>query len=102
MPLFTYHCRDCDAAFEVLSSSSRKSRVGCKSCGGVSQRSDVSLFRTVGQVRSGTRPGRTGAEFVANPDSFVSAMTDFGEKIGDRLTGRQMEKAVEGIKQMKR
>lgn len=102
MPLFTYRCRDCDVAFEALSPSSKKSRVRCKLCGGLGQRLDVSLFSIAGQVRSRTRPGRTGAEFVANPDSFVSAMTDFGDKIGDRLTGLQMEKAVESIKQMKR
>lgn len=44
----------------------------------------------------------TARDFISNPDSIVSAMESFGEKIGDKLSNRQMEKAVEQIKTIRR
>ena len=103
MPLFNYQCRKCEAVFEVLTSADDRKVVSCGRCGGASKRQAVSSFRIIGgKSGSGNAPGRTGADFISRPDSFVSAMNSFGDKIGDRLTNRQMEKAVEQLKQAKR
>lgn len=103
MPLFNYQCRKCEAVFEALIDTGDRSVVRCKNCGGGSRRLAVSSFRIIGgKSGPGSAPGRTGADFISNADSFVSAMNSFGDKIGDRLSGRQMEKAVEQLKQAKR
>jgi putative FmdB family regulatory protein len=103
MPLFNYQCRKCEAVFETLVGSGDRSAVRCKTCGGASRRLAVSSFRIIGgKSGPGSAPGRTGADFLSSHDSFVSAMNSFGDKIGDRLTNRQMEKAVEQLKQAKR
>ncbi len=103
MPLFNYQCRKCGAVFEALVGSGYRSAVRCKACGRASKRLAVSSFRIIGSKSGpGHAPGRTGADFISNHDSFVSAMNSFGDKVGDRLTSRQMEKAVEQLKQAKR
>lgn len=103
MPLFNYQCRKCSAVFEALTGSGDRSVVRCKSCGGASKRLAVSSFRIAGgKSGAGQAPGRTGADFISDHDSFVSAMNSFGDRVGDRLTSRQMEKAVEQLKQAKR
>lgn len=104
MPLFTFQCRDCNCLFEALVASSEKRTLRCRQCGGLSRRHSVSAFR-VGGRRPTTGKGAlqaTGSDFISNPDSFVSAMDSFGDRIGDRLTNRQMEKAVEQIKTIRR
>lgn len=103
MPLFNYQCRKCEAVFEALIGSDDRSIVRCKVCRGPGKRLAVSSFRIIGgKSGPGNAPGRTGADFISSADSFVSAMNSFGDKIGDRLTNRQMEKAVEQLKQAKR
>ena len=103
MPLFNYRCRKCETIFEALIGAGSRKAVRCARCGGAGKRQAIASFRVIGgKSNVGKAPGRTGADFVANPDSFVSAMNTFGDRIGDRLTGRQMERAVEQIKQAKR
>ncbi len=103
MPLFNYQCRKCEAVFEALIGADDRKAVRCGKCGSASKRLAVSSFRIIGgKAGPGSAPGRTGADFLSSHDSFVSAMNSFGDKIGDRLTSRQMEKAVEQLKQAKR
>jgi putative FmdB family regulatory protein len=103
MPLFNYQCRKCAIVFEALMGADDTTAVGCTRCGGASKRQAVSSFRILGgKSGPGNAPGCTGADFISRPDSFVSAMNSFGDRIGDRLTNRQMEKAVEQLKQAKR
>lgn len=103
MPLFNYQCQKCTAVFEALVDVGDKKAVRCTRCGSASKRQAVSSFRIIGgKSGPGNAPGRTGADFVSSPDSFVSAMNSFGDKIGDRLSNRQMERAVEQLKQAKR
>jgi putative FmdB family regulatory protein len=101
MPLYNYECRSCEAVVEVLTDSGSNARVTCGRCGGVSRRSEVAAFRILGSKGS-ERSGQSGADFVSNADSFVSAMNGFGDKIGDRLSNRQMERAVENLRKAKR
>ncbi len=103
MPLFNYQCWKCEAVFEVLIGSDDRKAVRCNRCGGASKRLVVSCFRILGgKAAARSALGHTGADFLSSHDSFVSAMNSFGDKIGDRLTSRQMEKAVERLKQAKR
>lgn len=103
MPLFNYRCGKCATVFEALTDYDDKKLLSCTRCGGASQRHGVSLFRIGGKPKiDRTSLSATGADFISSPDSFVSAMDTFGDKIGDRLTARQMEKAVEKLKQAKR
>lgn len=101
MPLFNYECRSCRAVFEALVASGSKAKVKCKGCGGECRRSTVAAFRILGGARSGRGSGQSAADFVSNADSFVSAMNSFGDKIGDRLNNRQMERAVENLRKAK-
>lgn len=102
MPIFSYHCSNCKAIFEVLIDANDRSVVRCSLCRGVSRRSAVASFKIIGGGSKFGRPGRTGGDFVKNPDSFVSAMNEFGDRIGDRLSSSQMESAVEKLKRSKR
>jgi putative FmdB family regulatory protein len=102
MPLFNYECRSCNAVFEVLTGSGSKSKVGCRRCGGESRRSEVAAFRILGSSGNGRAGRQSGADFVSDADKFVSAMNGFGDKIGDRLSNRQMERAVENLRKAKR
>lgn len=104
MPLFSFQCQDCNSRFEVLVLSHEKKAVRCRKCGGPSRRHSVSAFR-VGGRRLGYDNAAlhaTARDFISDPDSIVSAMDSFGEKIGDKLTNRQMEKAVEQIRSIRR
>jgi len=103
MPLFNYRCGSCAHVFETLANYQEKKAVRCARCGGVSKRQAVSLFRIVGQpkVNPAALSGSS-ADFLSDPDTFVGAMDTFGDKIGDRLSKRQMEKAVERLKRAKR
>ena len=103
MPLFNYECGKCSAVFEALTDYANKSVLSCIRCGGASKRHAVSLFQIGAKPRINRASlSATGADFISSPDSFVSAMDTFGDKIGDRLTTRQMERAVEKLKQAKR
>lgn len=102
MPLFNHECRQCGAVFEVLIASDSKAKVHCKRCGGECLRSEVSTFRILGTVRKSRDRGQTATDLLSNADNFVSAMTNFGDKIGDRLSNRQMERAVENLRRAKR
>ena len=103
MPLFNYQCERCAAVFEALADYENMKVLPCNRCGGASKRHAVSLFWIGAKPKvNRTSLSATGADFISSPDSFVSAMDTFGEKIGDRLTKRQMEKAVEQLKQAKR
>jgi hypothetical protein len=103
LPLFNYQCESCAAVCEVLTNYESKAALSCALCGGASKRHAISLFRIGAKPRINRKSlSATGADFISSPDSFVSAMDTFGDKIGDRLTGPQMEKAVEQLKQAKR
>ena len=103
MPLFNYQCGSCETVFEVLTDYESKRALACGLCGGASKRHAISLFRIGAKPKINRKSlSATAADFISSPDSFVSAMDTFGEKIGDRLTKPQMEKAVEQLKQAKR
>lgn len=102
MPLYDYECRSCRAVFEVLTESDSKAKVSCGRCGSECRRSEVAAFRILGSKGSARSGGQSGADFFSNADSFVSAMNGFGDKIGDRLSNRQMERAVENLRKAKR
>jgi putative FmdB family regulatory protein len=102
MPLFNYECTQCFAVFETLVASDSKAKVPCERCGGKSRRSEISTFRIQGAARSARDRGHTASDLYSNADSFVSAMNGFGDKIGDRLSNRQMERAVENLRSAKR
>lgn len=100
MPLFNFRCERCQSVFETLVGHREKKKICCPRCGGASERQDVSFFNIAGRLRTGNAALiATGGDFVSNPDKFVTAMETFGEKIGDRLSSRQMDKAVEKLKQ---
>lgn len=105
MPLFIFKCERCDAAFErLVGQRENRKTLRCRRCGGASARQEISCFNVAG-MRSRTSSASltaSGAEFVSNPDSFVTAMESFGDKIGDRLTARQIDNAVDKLKQAKR
>jgi putative FmdB family regulatory protein len=102
MPLFNYECPHCNAVFEALVASASKAKVPCKRCGSKSRRSEISRFRIRGAALSGRSNGYTANDLYSNADNFVSAMNSFGDKIGDRLSNRQMERAVENLRSAKR
>jgi putative FmdB family regulatory protein len=102
MPLYNHECRKCGAVFEALIAFDSKAKVYCNRCGGESLRSEVSRFRILGAVQKGRDRGQSATDLVSNADSFVSAMNSFGDKIGDRLSNRQMERAVENLRKAKR
>ena len=105
MPLFNYQCEDCRSVFEALvGHRERTKKCSCPKCGGRSERQEVSRFHIGGRRGkvSNASLNASGSDFISNPDSFVSAMDTFGDKIGDRLTNGQMEKAVENLKRAKR
>lgn len=103
MPLFNYQCGKCATVFEALTDYDNKKMLSCTRCGGASRRHGVSLFRIgIKPKINAASLSATGADFMSSPDSFVSAMDTFGDKIGDRLTTRQIEKAVEKLKQANR
>jgi putative FmdB family regulatory protein len=105
MPLFTFECRKCGSVFEALVTSRRGSDgTKCRSCDGAARRQPISRF-SIGGRRATARSSAlaaTSKDFVSNSDSFVSAMDAFGEKVGSKLSDRQMDRAVERIKTMKR
>lgn len=105
MPLFNYQCKACCSVFEILvGTRERKKETDCPYCGGASRRQEVALFHVAGNRRRTSSSSLTasGGDFVSDPDCFVKAMDTFGEKIGDRLSKRQMENAVEKLKLAKR
>lgn len=102
MPLYNYECRRCHAVFEALAKSGSKAKVACGRCGGESKRSGVASFCILGSKGSARAGRQSGANLFSNADSFVSAMNGFGDKIGDRLSNRQMERAVENLRKAKR
>jgi putative FmdB family regulatory protein len=103
MPLFNYQCGSCANVFETLANYQERTTIRCTRCGGASKRQAFSLFHIVGQPKVGRASlSASSADFLSNPDTFVGAMDTFGDKIGDRLSKRQMEKAVEQLKRAKR
>lgn len=104
MPLFTFECQECRSAFEALVTPHDRTGMRCPRCGGRSVRNPVSAFR-IGGRRSAVNAAAlqaNGREFVGDTDRFVSAMDTFGERIGDRLSDHQMERAVERVKTLRR
>lgn len=104
MPIFTFECRKCGSAFEALVASRSNGGKRCRNCSGIAVRQPIARF-SVGGRRAGTSSsalGATSKDFVSNTDSFVSAMDAFGEKVGSKLSDKQMDRAVERIKTMKR
>lgn len=104
MPLYTFECRKCGSAFEALATVRGSGKVKCRSCEGTARRHPITRF-SIGGHRATARSSAlaaTSKDFVSNTDSFVSAMNAFGEKVGSRLSDRQMDRAVERIKTLKR
>ena len=97
MPLYDFRCTDCGAMHEELRSRAGRERATrCRACGAVAERVPVSGFRVVG-ARPRTADASlasTGADFMSNPDRFVTAMDTFGERVGARLTPVEKERAV--------
>lgn len=104
MPLFTFECRKCGSVFEALVASRSNGGTRCRCCTGVAVRQPIARFSVGGRRAStgGSALGATSKDFVSNTDSFVSAMDAFGEKVGSKLSDKQMDRAVERIKTMKR
>jgi putative FmdB family regulatory protein len=102
MPLYNYECQGCQTVFEVLTEFGTKVKVACERCGGESRRSEIAAFSILGSNGNGRASGKSGSDFFSNADTFVSAMNGFGDKIGDRLSNRQMERAVENLRKAKR
>lgn len=105
MPLFNFQCEECRSVFEALVGHRERAKKSCcPRCGGRSERQEVSRFKIGGRRGkiSEASLNANGGDFVSDPDSFVAAMDTFGDKIGDRLTSGQMEKAVENLKRAKR
>lgn len=105
MPLYFFDCGKCNSVFEtIVAYCDREEMARCPSCGGDGRRQRVSRF-CVSNCTSKvdvSALNANGSDFVSDPDKFVTAMDTFGEKIGDRLTPRQKERAVENLKQEKK
>lgn len=104
MPLFTFECRECGSVFEALAASRSSGGIRCRSCNGAARRQPISRFSIGGRrvTARNSALAATSKDFVSNTDSFVSAMDAFGEKVGSKLSDKQMDRAVERIKTMKR
>ena len=102
MPLFNHVCNDCGNVFEALVHGELEESEPCRRCGGDSRRSEISTFRILGAGQRRQGGGLSAAELSSNADSFVSAMNNFGDRIGGRLSSRQMERAVENLRKARR
>ncbi len=61
MPLFEYHCADCDEEFEELVSFSQSNDMECPKCGSKNTQKLVSTFATMGgSGRSSSTGGSCG------------------------------------------
>jgi putative FmdB family regulatory protein len=60
MPLFEYHCRDCETSFEKLTRYELADSVACPECGGNRARRLLSMFASFSQTSStGSAPVAT-------------------------------------------
>ncbi len=99
MPIFDFECTRCGRVREALVSTS-KSAVACDACGSTCSRRQVSRFN-VARTRRRTSDSALRArprDFISDPDRFVTAMDTFGERIGDKLTDDERERAVSNLK----
>lgn len=102
MPLYGFKCTDCGAVHEkLLDRAEADDSVSCPRCGAGTERVRVSRFGIAGAKpkTSAASLASSGADFLASPDKFVTAMDTFGEKVGEPLTAIEKERAVARLKE---
>lgn len=105
MPLFDFRCLSCGAVHEALYPSAEAAVAEpCRACGAATERVTVSRFGIAGArpKTSEASLGSSGADFMSNPDKFVTAMDTFGEKMGSPLTATEKERAVTRLEDAKK
>ena len=60
MPLYEYHCRDCDADFEKLTRRDLADAVECPECGAHHSKRLLSMFATFSQTSEGAGRAMSG------------------------------------------
>ncbi len=66
MPIFEYHCSDCDTRFEELVLNRASEPAACRECGGSSVEKVFSTFSAQTSRGSGAAAGLSGAEDLCN------------------------------------
>jgi len=63
MPIYEYHCEDCDSSFETLVQPGHQDETQCPSCTGVKIVREMSVFASRGG-NSEAEPNSTGAAMM--------------------------------------
>ena len=103
MPLYDFRCSTCQSVHERLIAAGSKLGIHCPSCNGLCERVKVSTFSIAGAKPRTNESSllSSAADFMKNPDKFVTSMDTFGEKVGASLTSTEKERAVERLKDAK-